>query len=76
LAKPKFSKAKVSKSKISKPEAAPLRPVKETFTKSALINLIAEQNDIPRKTAVGVFRNVSTTLRPGDLEFKLGFLVF
>jgi nucleoid DNA-binding protein len=62
LAKPKFSKAKVSKSKISKPEAAPLRPVKETFTKSALINLIAEQNDIPRKTAVGVFATLESVL--------------
>jgi nucleoid DNA-binding protein len=62
LAKPKFSKAKVSKSKISKPEAAPLRPVKETFTKSALINLIAEQNDIPRKTALGVFATLESVL--------------
>ena len=62
MAKPKFSKAKVSKSKISKPEAAPLRPVKETFTKSALINLIAEQNDIPRKTAVGVFATLESVL--------------
>jgi nucleoid DNA-binding protein len=62
LAKPKVSKAKVSKSKISKPEAAPLRPVKETFTKSALINLIAEQNDIPRKTAVGVFATLESVL--------------
>jgi nucleoid DNA-binding protein len=62
LAKPKVSKAKVSKSKISKPEAAPLRSVKETFTKSALINLIAEQNDIPRKTAVGVFATLESVL--------------
>jgi nucleoid DNA-binding protein len=62
LAKPKVSKSKVSKSKISKPEAAPLRPVKETFTKAALINLIAEQNDIPRKTAVGVFATLESVL--------------
>jgi nucleoid DNA-binding protein len=62
LAKPKVSKAKVSKSKISKPESAPLRPVKETFTKAALINLIAEQNDIPRKTAVGVFATLESVL--------------
>ena len=62
MAKPKVSKVKVSKSKISKPEAAPLRPVKETFTKSALINLIAEQNDIPRKTAVGVFATLESAL--------------
>jgi nucleoid DNA-binding protein len=62
LAKPKVSKSKVSKSKISKPEASPLRPVKETFTKAALINLIAEQNDIPRKTAVGVFATLESVL--------------
>ena len=49
-------------SKIGKPEAAPLSPVKETFTKSALINLIAEQNDIPRKTAVGVLATLESVL--------------
>jgi nucleoid DNA-binding protein len=62
LAKPKVSKPKTSKSKISKPEAAPLRPVKETFTKAALINLIAEQNDIPRKTALGAFATLESVL--------------
>ena len=62
MAKPKVIKPKISKSKISKTEAAPLRPVKETFTKSALINLIAEQNDIPRKTAVGVFATLESVL--------------
>ena len=62
MAKPKVTKPKTSKSKISKTEAAPLRPVKETFTKSALINLIAEQNDIPRKTAVGVFATLESVL--------------
>ena len=45
----------MAKPKTSKTEAATVRPVKETLTKSALINLIAEQNDIPRKTAAGVF---------------------
>ena len=62
MAKPKVTKPKISKSKISKTEAAPLRPVKETFTKAALINLIAEQNDIPRKTAVGVFATLESVL--------------
>jgi len=62
LAKPKVTKPKTSKSKISKTEAAPLRPVKETFTKSALINLIAEQNDITRKTALGVFATLESVL--------------
>ena len=57
-----MAKAKVSKSNIGKPEAAPLRPVKETFTKAALINLIAEQNDIPRKTALGVFATLERAL--------------
>jgi nucleoid DNA-binding protein len=41
--------------RVSKAEPAAARPVKETYTKSALINLIAEENDIPRKTAVGVY---------------------
>ena len=45
----------MAKKKTSKPEAAAVRPVKATMTKSALINLLAEQNDIPRKTAAGVF---------------------
>jgi hypothetical protein len=38
------------------PKAASLaiKPVKQTLTKSALINLIAEENEIPRKTAAGV----------------------
>ncbi len=62
MAKPKVTKPKTSKSKITKLEAAPLRPVKETFTKAALINLIAEQNDIPCKTAVGVFATLESVL--------------
>jgi nucleoid DNA-binding protein len=57
-----MAKAKVSKSKIAKPETASVRPVKETFTKAALINLIAEQNDIPRKIAVGVFATLESVL--------------
>jgi nucleoid DNA-binding protein len=57
-----MAKAKVSKPKITKPEAASARPVKETFTKAALINLIVEQNDIPRKTAVGVFATLESVM--------------
>ena len=34
--------------------APAVRPVKDVLTKSALINLIAEQNSIPRDTAKGV----------------------
>lgn len=54
MAKAKISKPVATK-KASKPEAAPVRPVKETLTKSALINLLAEQNDIPRKTAAAIY---------------------
>ena len=41
--------------KASKPAAASIRPVKETLTKSALIAHIAEQNELPRKTAAAVY---------------------
>ena len=61
MAKAKTGKP-AARQKPSKPEAAPVRPVKETLTKSALINLIAEQNDIPRKTAVGVFATLENVL--------------
>jgi nucleoid DNA-binding protein len=36
--------------------------IKQTLTKSALINLIAEQNDIPRKTAVDVFNTLESVM--------------
>lgn len=54
--------AKASKAPAKKPAAkdATVKPVKETLTKSALINLIAEQNDIPRKTAVGVYATIES----------------
>jgi hypothetical protein len=35
-----------------------IRAIKGTMTKSELINLIAEQNDIPRKTAIGVLASL------------------
>jgi len=41
--------------KASLTGAPPVRPVKETLTKTALINLVAEQNDLPRKTAASVY---------------------
>ncbi len=54
MAKAKTSRAAATK-KVSKAEAPAVRPVKETMTKSALINLLAEENDIPRKTAAAVY---------------------
>ena len=49
------------KQKPAKP-ATSARAIKQTLTKSALINLIAEQNEIPRKTAVGVFNTLESVM--------------
>ena len=46
----------------TKPHAQAVRPVKDILTKSALINLVAEQNDIPRDTAKGVFTTLENAL--------------
>jgi hypothetical protein len=46
---------KVAVRKAPKAASAAIKPVKQTLTKSALINLIAEENEIPRKTAAGVY---------------------
>ena len=48
--------------KTTAKEASPAKPVKQAMTKSALINLIAEENEIPRKTAVGVFQTLENAL--------------
>ena len=61
MAMAKTSKGAAAK-KVSKPATAPVRPVKETMTKSALINLLAEQNDIPRKTAAAVYATLEGVL--------------
>ncbi len=74
------------KSRGEKSSSAPaaIKPVKQTMTKSALINLLAEENDIPRKSAVGVYttlenlflgsvhpRGVSEFMLPGLLKVNL-----
>jgi hypothetical protein len=84
LAKTKSSKPEATKSvgkpgarkSVSKPGASPVRPVKETLTKSALIRLFAEQNDIPLKTAAGVYATLEGvflgSVHPGGVgEFTL-----
>jgi hypothetical protein len=51
-----MARAKIlSAKKAKKPEATSIRPIKEALTKSALINHLAEQNEIPRKTAAAVY---------------------
>jgi hypothetical protein len=39
-----------------------IRVIKDTLTKSALINLLAEENDIPRMTAIGVFNTLESVM--------------
>jgi hypothetical protein len=51
-----------TKTTASKPQAQAVRPVKDILTKSALINLMAEQNDITRDTAKGVFATLENVL--------------
>ncbi len=41
---------------------ATIRPVKEPLTKSALINLMAEENGLTRAVAAGVFATLEKTL--------------
>jgi len=83
MAKVKTGKPAVT-NKASLTGATPVRPVKETLTKSALINLVAEQNDLPRKTAAAVYatlegvflgsvhpRGVGQFILPGLLKVSL-----
>ena len=51
-----------TKTTPSKAHAQAVRPVKDILTKSALINLVAEQNDITRDTAKGVFATLENAL--------------
>lgn len=55
-------KAAPKKATRTSAEAPAIRPFKETLTKSALINLIAEQNELPRKTAVAVFSTLEDVI--------------
>ncbi len=48
--------------KKSSAKAAPIKAVKSTLTKSALVGLIAEQNEIPRKTAAGVLASLEAAM--------------
>jgi len=54
MAKSATSKSVVAKT-VAKPAVTAIRPIKETLTKASLITFLAEQNDIPRKTAAAVY---------------------
>ena len=75
-----MAKARSTKSagrKNSSKSAAPaVRPVKDMLSKSALINLIAEENGVTRDTAKGVFATIENAIlgsvhRRGVGEFTL-----
>ena len=53
-------KKTAAKAKPAKP--AGIRPVKSILTKSALISLLAEENDISRKQAAGVFASLENAM--------------
>lgn len=80
----KASKPKAAPAKAAKPEAAPVKPIKEALTKSALIDLIATENELSRKVAAGVYgtlekvflgsvhpRGVGELVLPGLLKVTL-----
>lgn len=46
--------------KMTKP--ASVQPVKQTLTKSGLVTLLAEQNDLTRKQAVSVLSTLESTM--------------
>ena len=51
----------MAKKKPAKTEAT-IRPVKEALTKSALVGLIAEQNELSRKQAAGVLATLEAIM--------------
>ena len=62
--------------KTAKSTPATIKPVKHTLTKAALIGLIAEENELPRKTAAAVYASIENlflgSLHPrGVGEFTL-----
>ena len=67
---------KKSKPAAAKAKPAPIKAIKETLTKSALLNLIAEQNGITRKQAGDILATLEgimlgSVLPNGSGEFTL-----
>lgn len=54
------AKKKTSKKTSSKPAA--IQPVKQSLTKSALVGLLAEQNELSRKQAAGVLSTLENIM--------------
>ncbi len=51
-----------AKQPASKQPAPKTKPVKETLTKSALVNLIAEENGVTREVAKGVLATIENVM--------------
>ncbi len=58
--------------KAAKSKAVVLRPVKEKLTKSALVTLIAEANDVPRKSAAGMLATLENVMMGSVLPNGIG----
>lgn len=54
--------AKKKKSAPKAKKAGPVRPIRNTLSKSALIGLIAEENGITRKQAAGAFSSLENAM--------------
>jgi nucleoid DNA-binding protein len=52
----------LAKAQTSKPASPAVRPVKDALSKSALVNLISEQNGIPRETAKKILATIEGAL--------------
>ena len=61
MAKKKKKTASAAK-KTTKKRSTAIRPVKDTLTKSALLNLIAQENDLTRKQASAVLETIEGAL--------------
>lgn len=72
-AKAKAKAAPKAKAKAAKP--APLRPVKEALTKSALIGRLAEENNLSRKEAAGVFASLENVIMGSVMPNGVGQFV-
>lgn len=57
-----MAKATKSPAKKTPGNSQTVRPVKEALSKSALIDLVASENDIPRATAKGVLASLEDAL--------------
>jgi nucleoid DNA-binding protein len=51
----------VTRTILAKPQTS-MRPIKDALSKSGLINLLSEENDIPRATAKAVFATLESAL--------------